>query len=174
MKNKFLLAALLGSLLLSASGAAEWSFPQDHGARINNVPDWGNKGFTLEVWAKPEITDGGYAVLMRGSFGYPKFFRDKDFDCYLVTAQNKNAGSRVYAPVEPGKYHYYVMTGDPAQQHIYYDGKLMRTNQGSGTAAAGSGSVRCQNFHKLAAGFHCHIHNYFFLSVKNQVISKSE
>jgi len=132
MKNKFLLAALLGSLLLSASGAAEWSFPQDHGARINNVPDWGNKGFTLEVWAKPEITDGGYGVLMRGSFGYPKFFRDKDFDCYLVTAQNKNAGSRVYAPVEPGKYHYYVMTGDPAQQHIYYDGKLMRTNKGSG------------------------------------------
>ncbi|MBE6381276.1 MAG: hypothetical protein E7047_10150 [Lentisphaerae bacterium] len=132
MKIKLLLAAMLGSAVFSAVGAAEWTFPQDHGARINNVPDWGNKGFTLEVWAKPETTDGGYTVLMRGCFGFPKFFGDKDFDCYLVTAQNKNAGSRVYAPVAPGKYHYYVMTGDPAQQHIYYDGKLMRTNKGSG------------------------------------------
>ena len=28
------------------------------------------------------------------------------------------------------------------------------------TAAAGSGSIGCQNFHKFAAGFHSHIHRY--------------
>jgi hypothetical protein len=32
-------------------------------------------------------------------------------------------------------------------------------NQCSCTATAGSGSVGSQNFHKLAAGFQCHIHN---------------
>ena len=80
MKTKTLMTLLLGMAVLAAAGA-EWTFPEDFGARIDHVPDWGKDGFTLEVWAKPEIADGGYAVLMRGCFGFPKFFRDKDFDC---------------------------------------------------------------------------------------------
>ena len=110
-----------------------WHFPLKSGTvRVADVPDWGKKGFSLEVWAKPETADCGYAVLMRGAFGCPKFFGAKDFDCYLVTAENKNAGGRIYTPLEPGRYHYYVLTGDPAQSVVYRDGKAMRTGKGPG------------------------------------------
>lgn len=109
-----------------------WVLPAKRSLQIKNVPNWGKKGFTLEVYCMPESTDCGYAVLMRGSFGYPKFFGKKDFDCYLVNDSGKNAGGRVYMPLEINKYHYYAISGTPEKLVMYRDGKAVRVNKTSG------------------------------------------
>ena len=109
-----------------------WVLPAKKSVQLKNIPDWGKDGFTLEVYCMPQIPDGGYAVLMRGSFGYPKFSGQKDFDCYAVNASGKNAGGRVYMPLEINKYHYYAFTGTPEKLTIYRDGKPMRVNKGNG------------------------------------------
>ena len=117
----------------ASSGA--WHFPpapEQRGVTLSGIPDWGKNGFTAEVWCKPDSTDCGYAILIRKSFGFPKFFGARDYDNYLIDDSGKNAAGRVYTPLEPGKYHYYAMTGDPKQSVSYRDGKAMRTNQGSG------------------------------------------
>ena len=108
-----------------------WQFPAKKRVAINNVPDWGKEGFTLEVYALPEIPNGGYAVLMRGIFGYPKFFSTKDFDSYVINTQGKNAGGRVYTALELNKYHYYALTATKDKLVMYRDGKVMRTNKGN-------------------------------------------
>ena len=112
--------------------AEPWQLPAAKRIQFNNIPDWGKKGFTLEVYCKVDKLPSGYAVLMRDSFGFPKFFGEKDFDCYLVTEKNKNAAGRVYGALEPGKYHYYVLTATPDKNTLYRDGKIRRLNKGSG------------------------------------------
>ncbi|MBE6366745.1 MAG: LamG domain-containing protein [Lentisphaerae bacterium] len=125
---------VIAALTLSALStlAAPWNFPARKGVEFRNIPDWGKAGFTLEVWAKPAADDCGYAVLMRGSFGYPNIRKAKNIDCYLVNSGKKNSAGRVYTALAPGKYHYYVLTGDPEKSIAYRDGKLMRTNKVSG------------------------------------------
>ena len=103
----FTAAIAFAATLLSA---AEWTFPAAKGVQFKNIPDWGKEGFTLEVWCKADKLPSGYAVLMRGSFGYPNFFGAKDIDCYLLTEKsNKNTAGRVYTKLEPGKYNYYAI-----------------------------------------------------------------
>jgi len=111
--------------------AEPWTFPAAKGVQFKNIPDWGKEGFTLEVWCKADKLPSGYAVLMRGSFGYPNFFGAKDIDCYLMTEKSKkNTAGRVYTKLEPGKYNYYVLTGDANQSIAYRNGKVMRVNKG--------------------------------------------
>ena len=127
-------ALLLGTLSAAESKSEVWKFPLAKGARgvTLTVPDWGKEGFSAEVWCKPESTDCGYAILIRKSFGFPNFFGAKDYDNYLFTADNKNSAGRVYTKLEPGKYHYYAMTGTPTENISYRDGKLMRRNKAPG------------------------------------------
>lgn len=130
------LAALAALAGMAAEPVSQvWRFPLAPGARgvtLTGIPDWGKKGFTAEVWCKPESTDCGYAILIRQSFGFPKFFGTRDYDNYLINDSGKNVAGRVYTPLEPGQYHYYAMTGTPEQSISYRDGKAMRTNPGSG------------------------------------------
>lgn len=136
MKKIFWLGLLsLAGVFCSLSGAeGPWVFPQKsgNGVYFRNLPDWGTAGFTLEVWCRPDKTDCGYAVLMRGSFGYPNFFGSRDINCYLKNTAGQDAAGRVYTPLEPGKYHYYCLTGTPEACCAWRDGKLMRTNKGNG------------------------------------------
>ena len=113
--------------------AEPWQLPAAKRIQFNNIPDWGKKGFTLEVYCKVDKLPSGYAVLMRDSFGYPKFAGQKDIDCYLVNdLGNKNAAGRIYGELEIGKYHYYVLTGTPEKNIEYRDGKARRLNKTSG------------------------------------------
>ncbi len=131
--------SVIAAITLSAMSlsAAPWSFPAAKSVSFNNIPDWGKEGFTLEVWAKPAADDTGYAVLMRGSFGYPNIRKGKNIDCYLITPQSgkKNAAGRVYTDLVPNQYHYYVFTGDKVQSIAYRDGKVMRVNKTPGIPA---------------------------------------
>ena len=139
MKKNILRALVLSAGLLAAGSAYDlhaepWKFPAQQGVRFNNLPDWGQEGFTLEVWCRVDALPSGYAVLMRDSFGYPKFSKaDRDIDGYMITGKSKdNAVGRTYTALETGKYHYYVLTGDKEKSITYRDGKLMRTNKGFG------------------------------------------
>ena len=109
-----------------------WVFPRKKGVSFTNLPDWGKEGFALEVYCKVDKLPSGYAVLMRDSFGYPKFAAQKNIDCYLVTDKNNNAAGRIYMDLDIGKYHYYVLNGTPDKNVEYRDGKACRTNQTSG------------------------------------------
>ncbi len=137
---KKILIGILAACAACGGGAAEhtsqiWKFPPAQGQRtvtISGIPDWGKKGFSAEVWCKPNTADCGYAMLIRGSFGFPKFFGARDYDNYLVTGSTTNAAGRVYTPLELGKYHYYALTGTPENSISYRDGKAMRTNPGPG------------------------------------------
>ena len=130
---KLIRCSLIAAITLSAMSlfAEPWTFPAAKGVQFKNIPDWGKEGFTLEVWCKADKLPSGYAVLMRGSFGYPNFFGAKDIDCYLMTEKSKkNTAGRVYTQLEPGKYNYYVLTGDKNQSIAYRNGKVMRVNKG--------------------------------------------
>ena len=107
-----------------------WKFPGKI-VRFNNVPDWGKEGFTLEVWAQPTAPMGGYIVLMRGCFGYPKLYGDKNFDCYFVPAGKKPTGGRIYTNWELNKYQYYTLALGKNGGAAYYNGKAMRKYEGN-------------------------------------------
>ena len=133
-KSALLLGAALLTSMLPAAEDQVWKFPLAKNQRrvTLTVPDWGKEGFSAEVWCKPESTDCGYAILIRRSFGFPNFFGEKDYDNYLFTADGKNTAGRVYTKLEPGRYHYYAMTGTPTESVSYRDGKPMRTNKAPG------------------------------------------
>ncbi|MBE6368312.1 MAG: LamG domain-containing protein [Lentisphaerae bacterium] len=123
-----------GELALSGAAAAAapdnaWVFPRPQGHEtVRNVPDWGKDGFTLEVWCQPETANCGYAVLMRGSFGYPNFGGEKFIHCYLINEKGKSAAGRLHIKAAPQQYHYYVLSGTPQGSVTYRDGKAVRTN----------------------------------------------
>ena len=63
-----------------------WVLPAKKAVSFSNIPDWGKDGFALEVYCKVDKLPSGYAVLMRDSFGYPKFAGKKDITigiCYI-------------------------------------------------------------------------------------------
>ncbi|MBE6381367.1 MAG: LamG domain-containing protein, partial [Lentisphaerae bacterium] len=138
-------AAANGEVQLSGVEKAQvpdnaWVFPTDKAVRIDNVPNWGKEGFALEVWCKPEALPSGYAVLMRGSFGYPNFYGTKNIDCYLINNfSSKNAAGRIYTELQPNEYHYYVLNGDTKSNAAYRDGKLVRQNNAPGVPVYQSG-----------------------------------
>ncbi|MDY0176300.1 MAG: LamG-like jellyroll fold domain-containing protein, partial [Lentisphaeria bacterium] len=115
-----------------------WKFPRQGEKRLtfNNLPDWGEEGFSAELWCMPTEPECGYALLMRGSFGFPKFYSDENYDNYLVSSTSgKNVAGRVYCGSLLDEYHYFCITGDKEQISNYLDGKLMRTDQGMGVPA---------------------------------------
>ena len=128
-----LCAGVLTGVAASNAAAEVWQLPAAKTVSFKNIPDWDKEGFTLEVYCKVDKLPSGYAVLMRDSFGYPKFAGQKDIDCYLVNDKgNKNAAGRIYMDLDIGKYHYYVLNGTPDKNVEYRDGKACRTNQTSG------------------------------------------
>ena len=115
-----------------------WQFSPGPRKRItfSNIPDWGKDGFSAEVWCMPTAPECGYALLMRGSFGFPKFFSHENYDNYLVSATTgNNLAGRVYCGSLLNEYHYFCLTGDKEKVSNYLDGKLMRTDPGMGVPA---------------------------------------
>ncbi len=115
-----------------------WQFSPGPRKRItfSDIPDWGKEGFSAEVWCMPTAPECGYAMLMRESFGFPKFFSHENYDNYLVSATTgKNLAGRVYCGALLNEYHYFCLTGDQEKVSNYLDGKLMRTDPGMGIPA---------------------------------------
>ncbi|MBO4619257.1 MAG: LamG domain-containing protein, partial [Victivallales bacterium] len=126
----FAIALLVSSMLF----AAGWNFPRKDNKRItlNDIPNWGSEGFTAEVWCRPDKADCGYAVLMQGSFGLPKFEGKNSYLDYLKLADGAEPSGRFEQPLELGKFHHYVLTGTTEQICHYRDGKLLQIQKGPG------------------------------------------
>ena len=126
----FVIALLISSMLF----AAGWDFPLQNNKRIviNEIPNWGTEGFTTEVWCRPDEADCGYAVLMQGAFGLPKFEGEDGYLDYLKLANGAEPSCSFKLPLELGKFHHYVMTGTPQQICHYRDGELLQASEGNG------------------------------------------
>ncbi|MBR6471923.1 MAG: LamG domain-containing protein, partial [Victivallales bacterium] len=126
----FAIALLISSMLF----AAGWDFPRQDNKHItlDEIPNWGSEGFTAEVWCRPDEADCGYAVLMQGSFGLPKFEGENSYLDYLKLTDGAEPSARFKLPLELGRFHHYVMTGTPEQICHYRDGKLLQTQKGPG------------------------------------------
>ena len=81
----FAIALLISSPMLFAAG---WEFPRKDSklGMLNDIPNWGQEGVTAEVWCRTDVASCGYAVLMQGAFGLPKFEGDDGYVAYLKLA----------------------------------------------------------------------------------------
>lgn len=127
----FAIALLISSPMLFAAG---WEFPRKDSklVMLNDIPNWGQEGFTAEVWCRTDVANCGYAVLMQGAFGLPKFEGDDGYVAYLKLADGAEPSASFKLPLELGKFHHYVMTGTPEQVCHYRDGKLLQSQDGRG------------------------------------------
>ena len=87
----FSLTLLISSMLF----ATGWDFPRQDKKRImlDEIPNWGKDGFTAEIWCRPDEADCGYAVVMRGAFGLPKFEGESSYVAYLKRADRTEPSS---------------------------------------------------------------------------------
>ena len=88
------------------------------------------QNLTIEIWVKCTDTASGYAVLKKGSFGYPKFKDD------IRHYQERGDTLRTFSIVPRFRsthLHYHALVSTPHSTHAYLDGKLLRIVTGTNT-----------------------------------------
>jgi Concanavalin A-like lectin/glucanases superfamily len=107
--------------------------------KIKEISSWRDKGFALEVWVYPEIANGGYVVLKKGSFGYPKFSANGKVAFYIVDRKNTQWGPLIKKKIfRINKWQHYVFSGGKNFIQTFYNGQLVMSAKRPGIPALNS------------------------------------
>ena len=92
---------------------------------------------TIEIWLQTNKDGTGYAVVLKGAYGFPKFCSNE----ILAYQQTSVARTMQAAPFGSRKLHYYAMVSAGTEMRTYVDGKLYETMAFSGTRGSGHSTM---------------------------------
>ena len=78
---------------------------------------------TIEIWMKANNLNCGYALLKRGSYGFPKL--NKINGMLTVYVERSSSLGRTYIQSDY-QLHYHVMSSSPQVTRVYLDGRMVQ------------------------------------------------
>ena len=82
------------------------------------------ENITIEVWVNPADDDGGYVMLKKGSYGFPKFVGGNNFQFYL-TVGGQTITDTVGGKIVPSTWQHYAAAYDGKEVRQYVNGELV-------------------------------------------------
>ena len=80
------------------------------------------ENITIEVWVNPDDDDGGYVMLKKGSYGFPKFVGSNSFQFYLNVG-GQTITDTVVGQIEVKTWQHYAAVYDGKEMRQYVNGK---------------------------------------------------
>ena len=89
------------------------------------------ENITIEVWVNPADDDGGYVMLKKSAYGFPKFLAGNDLQFYLQSGGQQPIAS-VVGHVKSNEWHHYAAVYDGKEMRTYVDAELVKTHPHAG------------------------------------------